>query len=112
MASGVACAYHDHMPDEPAEDIEDEADESDDFVAVGRRRRPNDGRLRDPMLTDGQQRFPWWLPLPGIALAGTWAAYSNATGSSAFLDTLLWPGAPIFVVTTLTTYFGWRLDLD
>jgi len=92
---------------------DDEADETDSFESfAARRRRPNDGRLRDPMLADGQQRFPWWLPLPGLALAGTWAAYTNATGDGAFLATLAWPGAPIFVVTTVTTYFGWRLDLD
>ena len=98
--------------DEHNTDVDDEEAQGDSFAAVGRRRRPNDGRLRDPMLTDGQQRFPWWLPIPGIALAVTWAAYSGATGSAVFLDTLLWPGVPIFVVTTLTTYFGWRLDLD
>ena len=90
------------------EAVDDEADDG----ASSRNRHRTDGRLRSPMLADGQQRFPWWLPIPGLALAGTWAAYQNATGASAFLGTLLWPGAPIFVATTITTYFGWRLDLD
>jgi hypothetical protein len=88
-------------------DIEDAMD-----GGVGAHRRRTDGRLRAAMLADGQQRFPWWLPLPGIAVAATWAAYMSATGGGALLDTLLWPGAPIFVATTVTTYFGWRLDLD
>ncbi len=71
-----------------------------------------DGRLRPATLADGQPRFPWWLLLPGIALAAVWAAYQSVAGADAFLDALLWPGAPIFVVTTLTAYCGWRLDLD
>ena len=74
-----------------------------------------DGRLRSAMLDDGQPRFTWWLPLPGIALAVLWATYQVAAGpegTSALLQTLVWPGSAIFVVTTVTTYFGWRLDLD
>jgi hypothetical protein len=86
-------------------------DAADEGTSSGSRHR-TDGHLRSPMLDDGQQLFPWWLPIPGLALAGTWAAYQDATGASAFLGTLLWPGAPIFVATTITTYFGWRLDLD
>ena len=88
------------------------ADGSTSGDGRGDDKRQRDGRLRSPMLADGQQRFPWWLPLPGLALAATWAAYLRATGAGAFLDTLLWPGAPIVVATTLTAYLGWRLDLD
>lgn len=74
-----------------------------------------DGRLRSAMLHDGQPRFPWWLPLPGLALAALWAAYAGATGEGGAADaarTLLWPGPAIALVTTVATYFGWRLDLD
>jgi hypothetical protein len=76
----------------------------------------SDGRLRSAMLDDGQPSFPWWLPFPGIALMVVWAAFQGASAEDgaggAFLDTLLWPGTAIFVLTTITTYFGWRLDLD
>jgi hypothetical protein len=75
-----------------------------------------DGRLRSAMLEDGQPSFPWWLPLPGTAFALLWAAYQAASSEggagAAFLETLLWPGAAIFVLTTVISYFGWRLDLD
>ena len=75
-----------------------------------------DGRLRSAMLSDGQPWLVWWLPFPGIALAVLWAAYQGiASGTDVggtMLRTLAWPGLPIFVVTTITTYFGWRLDLD
>jgi hypothetical protein len=75
-----------------------------------------DGRLRSAMLEDGQPAFPWWLPFPGLALALVWAAYQAAgaeDGAGAMLlETLLWPGVAIFVLTTVTAYFGWRLDLD
>lgn len=75
-----------------------------------------DGRLRPAMLDDGQPALTWWLPFPGIVLALVWAAYqavSAEDGAGAeFLNTLLWPGAAIFVLTTVTAYFGWRLDLD
>jgi hypothetical protein len=76
----------------------------------------SDGRLRSAMLADGQPSFPWWLPLPGIALAVLWAAYRGVSAEdgagSVFLEELLWPGAAIFILTTITSYFGWRLDLD
>lgn len=90
----------------------DDLEGDDDDHAVGVSRHRTDGHLRSPMLADGQQRFPLWLPVPGIAVAATWAAYMSATGGVPLLTTLLWPGAPIFLVTTVTTYFGWRLDLD
>jgi hypothetical protein len=74
------------------------------------------GRLRSAMLDDGQPRFPLWLPLPGIALVLLWAAYravsAEEPGGAIFLETVLWPGAAILVLTTITAYFGWRLDLD
>jgi hypothetical protein len=74
------------------------------------------GRLRSAMLADGQPSFPWWLPLPGIALALVWAAYRGVSAEDAagavFLEELVWPGLPILVLTTVTSYFGWRLDLD
>ena len=76
----------------------------------------SDGRLRSAMLQDGQPALTWWLPFPGVVLALIWAAYqavSAQDGAGAeFLGTLLWPGAAIFVLTTVTAYFGWRLDLD
>lgn len=76
----------------------------------------SDGRLRSAMLDDGQPSFPWWLPLPGIALTVLWAAFQGASAEegagSVFFQALLWPGAAIFVLTTITSYFGWRLDLD
>jgi hypothetical protein len=75
-----------------------------------------DGNLRSPMLEDGQPWLTWWLPLPGIALTALWAAYQTVAGDGdpggTLLRTLAWPGVAIFVVTTITTYFGWRLDID
>ena len=76
----------------------------------------SDGRLRSAMLKDGQPSFPRWIPLPGVVLALVWAAYQGVSaedGASAqFVSTLLWPGIAILVLTTVTAYFGWRLDLD
>ena len=76
----------------------------------------SDGRLRPAMLDDGQPWLPWWLPLPGLALVVLWAAYvaaaTSGDGTAVLMRTLIWPGSAIFVVTTATTYFGWRLDLD
>ena len=40
------------------------------------------------------------------------AASDGEPGLTALLETLRWPGVPIFLITTVTTYFGWRLDLD
>lgn len=95
----------------PTDDIEGHQGDDDEH-ALGVSRHRTDGRLRAAMLADGQQRFPWWLPLPGLAVSATWAAYMSATGGVPLFATLLWPGVPIFVATTVTTYFGWRLDLD
>ncbi len=95
---------------------ETQGDESGEHEAFGRRRERNDGRLRSAMLDDGQPWLPWWIAVPGVALALGWAAYHGVTadepGLAPFLATLTWPGIPIFIVTTITTYFGWRLDLD
>jgi len=76
----------------------------------------DDGTLRSAMLDDGQPAFPWWLPVPGALLTLAWAAYravsAEEDGSAVLFETLLWPGLAIFMLTTVTTYFGWRLDLD
>lgn len=60
--------------------------------------------------------FPRWLPLPGLLLTLLWALYqgtaAESDATSHIMRTLAWPGAAIFVLTTITTYFGWRLDLD
>lgn len=97
-----------------AADELDEQDEDDD-EPFGRR-HTSDGQLRSAMLDDGQPWLTWWLLIPGIALAVVWAGYHGAAapepGLAPFLETLRWPGVPIFLVTTITTYFGWRLDLD
>ncbi len=91
----------------PNSEVRHEADEPDEDAP---------GRLRSAMLEDGQPALPWWLPFPGLALAIVWAAYQGASAedgaAAALLETLLWPGTAIFVLTTITTYFGWRLDLD
>lgn len=93
-------------------DDRDELEDDDEDAESG----PNDGRLRSALLDDGQPGLTWWLPLPGIAVALTWAAYqavaAEEPGLGPLLATLWWPGSAIFLVTTLVTYFGWRLDLD
>ena len=68
--------------------------------------------LRHALVDDQDSRFPRWLPLPGIVLALGWAAYQAATAGGDLLATLLWPGAAIFVLTTLVAWFGWQLDID
>ena len=88
----------------------------------GRRRRERPGRpgprdlLRWALVNDEDPRFPWWLPLPGLALALVWAAYRATTGDgpapAALLGTLIWPGPAIFLLTTLAAFFGWQLDID
>ena len=79
------------------------------------------GALLRHAIVDGQDpRFPCWLPLPGIVLAAVWAAFQAATTAPAgegawlapLLATLLWPGAAIFVATTLAAWFGWQLEID
>ena len=74
------------------------------------------GRLRSPLLEDGQPAFHWWLLLPGIAVALLWALYRGVTaddgGTGEFVAQLLWPGPVILVVTTIAAWLGWRLDLD
>jgi hypothetical protein len=68
--------------------------------------------LRSALVDDEDPRFPLWLPLPGIGLALGWAAYQAVGGDGSFLATALWPGAAIFVLTTLAAWFGWQLDID
>ncbi|MBM3141412.1 MAG: hypothetical protein FJZ92_14705, partial [Chloroflexi bacterium] len=58
------------------------------------------GQLRSPVLDDGQPRFPWWLPLPGVLVAAAWAAYAGAAGDGGAAGAgraLLWPGPAIAV---------------
>lgn len=115
MAARGAAPYDAHTmtqdtnPREPDDTDElDEIEEGEDG--------PNDGRLRSAMLDDGQPWLTWWLPIPGIAVALTWGAYQAVSAAEPGVDALLaalwWPGSALFVVTTLVTYFGWRLDLD
>lgn len=68
--------------------------------------------LRSALVDDQDPRFPIWLPLPGLALAIGWAAYQASAVDASFLLTALWPGAAIFALTTLATWFGWQLDID
>ena len=78
-------------------------------------RRPGAlGLLRAALVDDEDPRFPWWLPLPGLGVAATWAAFEGSMGDgfSEFLSVLLWPGAGIFVLVTAATFLGWQLDID
>ena len=72
------------------------------------------GLLRSALVDDDDPRFPWWLPLPGLGVAATWAAFEGSMdgGFSEFLSTLLWPGAGVFALVTAATFFGWQLDID
>ena len=74
------------------------------------------GRLRSPLLDDGQPAFHWWLLLPGLAVALLWALYRGVSadegGAGEFVAQLLWPGPVILAVTTIAAWLGWRLDLD
>ena len=68
--------------------------------------------LRHALVDDQDPRFPRWLPLPGIALALGWAAFTAATAGADFLHAVWWPGAAIFAITTLATWLGWQLEID
>ena len=97
------------MAIEEREQLEgDGAAEADDDAAPG--------KLRSPLLEDGQPAYHWWLVLPGIACALLWAAYHAVTAEGdaggTLLTELLWPGPAILVAATLAAYLGWRLDLD
>ena len=74
------------------------------------------GRLRSPLLADGQPNFHWWLFLPGVGIAALWALYAAVTADAdaggVFLARLLWPGAAIFAAATAAAWLGWRLDID
>ena len=91
------------MTDEPQDEQADEEHEQP-------------GRLRSPLLEDGQPSFHWWLLLPGLALVVIWALYRGVTadegGGGEFIAQLLWPGPAILVVTSIAAWLGWRLDLD
>lgn len=68
--------------------------------------------LRHALVDDQDPRFPRWLPLPGIVLAVGWAAFQAVTADGNLLTTLAWPGAAIFVLTSLAAWFGWQLEID
>ena len=89
-------------------------DEPQDEQAVEEHQQP--GRLRSPLLDDGQPSFHWWLLLPGLALVVIWALYRGVSaeegGGGEFIAQLLWPGPAILVVTSIAAWLGWRLDLD
>lgn len=79
--------------------------------------------LRHALVNDDDPRFPWWLPLPGIILALLWAGWQAASASAVpdieagpgmrvFLQTLVWPGAGIFLLTCVATWAGWQLEID
>ncbi|MDP6605662.1 MAG: hypothetical protein QF664_05325 [Dehalococcoidia bacterium] len=85
-------------------------DHSDDAAP-----RPGPGDLvRSALADDKDPRLPWWLPLPGLAVALAWSGWEGvvAGGTPTFVSTLLWPGSGVFVLTTIATYFGWQLDID
>ena len=91
------------MTDEPQDERADEEGEQP-------------GRLRSPLLDDGQPSFHWWLLLPGLALVVIWALYRAVSaedgGGGEFIAQLLWPGPAILLVTSIAAWLGWRLDLD
>ena len=91
------------MTDEPQDEQADEEHEQP-------------GRLRSPLLDDGQPSFHWWLLLPGLALVVIWALYRAVSaedgGGGEFIAQLLWPGPAILLVTSVAAWLGWRLDLD
>jgi hypothetical protein len=77
--------------------------------------------LRHALVNDDDPRFPWWLLIPGLALVLLWAGYHTASAAAAgltsdpraeFLAMLVWPGAPIFLLSTVATWLGWQLELD
>ena len=70
--------------------------------------------LRWALVNDDDPRFPWWLPLPGLALAASWAGFEGITGGgvAVFLSMLLWPGGGLFLLTTVAVFLGWQLDID
>ena len=93
------------MSDEPRAEQADGGQSGD--APVGAR-----DLLRQALVDDQDPRFPWWLPLPGFAIALTWAAYEAVAAGGDFLPTLLWPGAAILVLVTIATWFGWQLEID
>ena len=72
--------------------------------------------LRSALVNDDDPRFPWWLPLPGVALALAWGAWravgAEDAAGSALVGALLWPGPAIVALATLATFLGWQLEID
>jgi hypothetical protein len=68
--------------------------------------------LRGALVDDDDPRFPLWLPIPAILVTAGWALYDATAAGGDFLPTLFWPGAAIFVGTTIATWLGWQLDID
>ncbi len=101
---------HDEAADDSFEDEWDNAEQAGHERASG----PVTPRalLRQALVSDDDPRFPWWLPLPGMALALGWAAFTAATAGADFMQALLWPGAGIFALTTVAAWLGWQLEID
>ena len=80
-----------------------------------RRTRARD-LVRSALVNDEDPRFPWWLPLPGVALALAWGAWqavgAEGAAGSAFVGTLFWPGPAIVALATLAAFLGWQLEID
>lgn len=79
--------------------------------------------LRHALVNDDDPRFPWWLAVPGLALALVWAGYRAASASASvdpnatgplevFVRTLVWPGVAIFLLASVATWAGWQLEID
>lgn len=72
--------------------------------------------VRSALVNDDDPRFPWWMPLPGAALAVVWGAWqavgADGGAASAFVGALLWPGPAIVALATLATFLGWQLEID
>ncbi len=68
--------------------------------------------LKQALVDDDDPRVPRWLPLPGIALALGWAGFTAATAGADFVGAVIWPGAGIFLLTTVATWLGWQLELE
>ncbi|HJM89200.1 MAG TPA: hypothetical protein QF624_06190 [Dehalococcoidia bacterium] len=90
-----------------------DADRTEDDRASASAPGPRD-LVQGALVNDDDPRFPWWVPLPGLTLALTWAAYEGVMDgdASVFFSTLLWPGAALVVLIGIATFLGWQLDID